>query len=543
MSFEIRYCTFVNNTVNELGLSIYSYSSRGTISGSIFWNRGIIQDGQHIYEGHLEEPVFLVSDSNIQGGYDGARIIDIDPLFVDGDNDDFHLQNVSPCIDTGCNGCGDIEDEDFDGNSRLSGAGSDMGAYELPLTMLIDSFTVDPRYGVLPLEVDFECISHDEEGKDIIEYRWNFGDGDTFITTSNNVQHIYNDPGQPKATCWIEYENNYHITQAVTLSIENETPIAVAGLDQIIPSSYVQLNGSMSRDAGGIDNWEWSLAHTEDSIGDMAATGETVTVSNLHHGNYIITLTVTDIHGAQDVDEMYLSVAASEEFDQAVYDAGYKDGYEEGLNNSYDNLDEIIEGIDDVKVVKGPLVIAGLLIIQESYEKSSPAESSNSNGIPEYFRSSDSNIPPLADAGSDQIIPFDDVELNGNRSLDLDGSIVSWSWSLKHVDDEAWDLVAEGETISLSGLHYGYYDVTLSVTDDFGDKGSDAMHLAVANGDPGDQENYNLDMQKIYSAAYIAGLVSGLNDSGKTIAGNIDNLGGERSVSDTLIINGSLSIE
>ena len=50
-----------------------------------------------------------------------------DPLFVDVDEGNLYLQNVSPCIDNGIN-IGVFND--FDGNTRPVGIGFDMGAYE-----------------------------------------------------------------------------------------------------------------------------------------------------------------------------------------------------------------------------------------------------------------------------------------------------------------------------------------------------------------------------------------------------------------------------
>lgn len=77
--------------------------------------------------------------SNIQNGLSGPGNIDADPLFVDPENDDFHLQSGSPCIDAGD---GDWAPEfDMDGNPRVddpanpnTGSGNpdytDIGPYE-----------------------------------------------------------------------------------------------------------------------------------------------------------------------------------------------------------------------------------------------------------------------------------------------------------------------------------------------------------------------------------------------------------------------------
>jgi len=69
-----------------------------------------------------------VTYSNIEGGFPGEGNIDADPLFVDIENGDYHLQRGSPCIDSGTN---TGLTEDFDGNDRPVGD-YDMGAFEFP---------------------------------------------------------------------------------------------------------------------------------------------------------------------------------------------------------------------------------------------------------------------------------------------------------------------------------------------------------------------------------------------------------------------------
>ena len=74
-----------------------------------------------------------ITYSNIQGGWEGEGNIDIDPLFRDPENGDFHLMSTacgdaydSPCIDTGDPSIEDILLDCFWGLGELR---SDMGAY------------------------------------------------------------------------------------------------------------------------------------------------------------------------------------------------------------------------------------------------------------------------------------------------------------------------------------------------------------------------------------------------------------------------------
>ena len=85
---------------------------------------------------------------------------------------------------------------------------------------------------------------------------------------------------------------------------------------------------------------------------------------------------------------------------------------------------------------------------------------------------------PGADAGEDQII-YDSATLDGSGSLDGDGGyIVSWEWALVHQTNPDYDRTASGEIVTVEDLAPGFYQVTLTVTDDDGLSGTDEMMLA-----------------------------------------------------------------
>lgn len=104
---------------------------------------------------------------------------------------------------------------------------------------------------------------------------------------------------------------------------------------------------------------------------------------------------------------------------------------------------------------------------------------------------SDSNLSPIAIAGNDQIV-FDEVILNGSKSIDIDGSIASYEWRLQHRENSAYSRVATGLSPTISDLKPGFYDLTLIVTDNDGAKGIETILLAVS-GRP--IPNANLDVQ------------------------------------------------
>ena len=73
-----------------------------------------------------------------------------DPLFVDPNNSDYHLQEDSPCIDAGTNEAPGLSEKDLDGNPRIvDGDGDsvtvvDMGVYEFMVPTIPATVDIDP---------------------------------------------------------------------------------------------------------------------------------------------------------------------------------------------------------------------------------------------------------------------------------------------------------------------------------------------------------------------------------------------------------------
>jgi parallel beta-helix repeat protein len=127
--------TIVNNTMIQnfayySGDGIYCGYSNPAIVNNIIRPDSVDSSYSPI-GGYSHHP--LVSYSNIFDGFSGEGNIDIDPLFRDPDNGDYHLMSTacgdstdSPCIDTGDPS---IFDYLLDCDWGLGGRRSDMGAY------------------------------------------------------------------------------------------------------------------------------------------------------------------------------------------------------------------------------------------------------------------------------------------------------------------------------------------------------------------------------------------------------------------------------
>jgi len=92
--------TITNNISDDEGGGLYIHAnSESILKNSILYSNSA-PDGDQIFIGGMID----VSYSDIQGGWEGEGNIDIDPMFVDAANGDYHLLDWSPCIGAGQDG-------------------------------------------------------------------------------------------------------------------------------------------------------------------------------------------------------------------------------------------------------------------------------------------------------------------------------------------------------------------------------------------------------------------------------------------------------
>lgn len=107
----------------------------------------------------------------------------------------------------------------------------------------------------------------------------------------------------------------------------------------------------------------------------------------------------------------------------------------------------------------------------------------------------DQNLVPVADAGLDQTVDDSDgdgfvsVLLDGSASLDSDGSLVSYEWSL------GGSVLANGQMPTVSNLSVGSHAIMLTVTDDRGASNSDNVTITVNAYNPPPSADAGYDQQ------------------------------------------------
>jgi len=141
----ITNCLFIDNSANARSGGIESSYGTLTMTNCILWGntdgRGMGESAQ-ISRDYGARPG-IINYCCIQGWtgtYGGIGNIGDYPLFIDPDNEDYHLLPDSPCIDAGDpNYVAAPNETDLDGNPRIIGGRIDMGAYEYGRSIFVDA--------------------------------------------------------------------------------------------------------------------------------------------------------------------------------------------------------------------------------------------------------------------------------------------------------------------------------------------------------------------------------------------------------------------
>ncbi len=275
----------------------------------------------------------------------------------------------------------------------------------------------------------------------------------------------------------------------------NIPPTANAGADQNItlPTNSVTLTGSGSDPDGTITSYQWTKVSGPAAGTITNPTSAATSVTGLVGGIYKFELTVTDNSGASATDIIQVVVfvpnippTANAGLDQSIT----LPTNTANLSGSGTDLDGTIASYKWTKIT-GPAagIIANANIAITSvtgltagvYQFQLLVTDNNGATATDIMQVTvnPANIPPVANAGSDQtiLLPVNTVTLTGSGT-DIDGTVVSYRWKL--LSGPADKLTNPNSAVTvLNNLIQGTYQFELTVVDDKGAANADIVVVTV----------------------------------------------------------------
>ncbi|HRN55574.1 MAG TPA: Ig-like domain-containing protein, partial [Agriterribacter sp.] len=260
------------------------------------------------------------------------------------------------------------------------------------------------------------------------------------------------------------------------------------GVDQTItlPLNSVTLDGTQSTaPAGSISSYAWTKV-SGPSAGSISAPGSSKTnVTNLTEGTYQFQLKVTDNKGGTSTSAVTIKVNPAPQ--PPVANAGIAaiitlpansvtldgtkstapsgsitaylwskvSGPAQGTITTPANASAVVTGLTE------GVYVFQLKITDSNGGTSTATVSVTVNAAP---------IPPIADAGNDQIIdlPVNSIILNGSNSSAPAGSIAAYEWSKLSGPSNENIISPSAVSTTVTGLTKGLYQFELKVTDNNG---------------------------------------------------------------------------
>ena len=261
----------------------------------------------------------------------------------------------------------------------------------------------------------------------------------------------------------------------------NIPPTANAGADQTItlPTSTVSLTGT-GTDTDGTVSYNWTKVTGPTSGTITAASSAATSVTGLTEGTYQFELKVTDNNGATTADTVKVTVIAAANIPPTA-DAGTDQVItlptnSVSLTGTGTDTDGTVSSYNWTKI-SGPssgaitdassaaTSVTGLTEGTYQFElRVTDNKGATAVDTVNVTVNAAANIPPTADAGSDQVItlPTNSVSLTGTGT-DTDGSISSYNWTKISGPSSGTITDASSAATSVTGLEQGIYQFELKL--------------------------------------------------------------------------------
>ncbi len=281
---------------------------------------------------------------------------------------------------------------------------------------------------------------------------------------------------------------------------QNQSPIAHAGSSQTItlPTNSITLSGSGIDSDGTIASYKWTKKNGPLGETINSPSSAYTTANGLIQGDYTFELMVTDDQGASGTDTVHIRVNPAQNQSPTAYAGADQTitlpANSVTLTGSGTDADGTIASYKWTKI-SGPSSaniskstsastdVSGL--IEGVYQfKLTATDNQGATGTSTVTitvkAASASNVPPVANAGSDKSItlPTNSILLSGSGT-DADGTIKSYQWG-KISGPSTFSIAnPSSSTINVSGLIEGVYVFKLTVTDDKGATATSTVTVTV----------------------------------------------------------------
>jgi parallel beta-helix repeat protein len=257
--------------------------------------------------------------------------IQADPKWVNPSAGDFHLQGISPAIDSANSGAPSQPLYDFAGNPRVddaavpnTGAGprayDDRGALELqpqppPATPPTAALNVTPNSGTAPFQVTADASGSTSGTNPIVSYTFDFGDGSPEVgpQTSPTATHVYSQPGIRTVKVTVTDSGGLASSTTQQVLVRDAPPTASLSVSPSFGPAPLQVSADASAstdgDATPIATYSFDFGDGSATVGPQA--GATAGHSYTAAGTYTVTLTVTDTAGNSSTTTTQVTVSSS----------------------------------------------------------------------------------------------------------------------------------------------------------------------------------------------------------------------------------------